>query len=75
MDDQRVQQATERLLHDPVVTGLRSALAGASFRSLYLVGGALRDACLGLETKDFICIGCSTRFDVFALSKSTIDTW
>lgn len=53
MDNQQIQQAIHRILEDPVVTRLRSALAEASTPALYLVGGALRDACLGRETGDF----------------------
>ncbi len=53
MDDQRVRQATCRILDDPVLTRLKAALAEASVPSLYLVGGTLRDAWLGLPTKDF----------------------
>ena len=49
----KCEQATDRILEDPVVTRLRSALAEASSPSLYLVGGALRDAWLGRETRDF----------------------
>jgi len=53
MDNQRIRQATDRILEDPVVTRLRSALAEASSPSLYLVGGALRDGWMGRETRDF----------------------
>ncbi|MGW8321285.1 MAG: CCA tRNA nucleotidyltransferase [Thermodesulfobacteriota bacterium] len=53
MDNQQVRQATDRILQDPVVRRLRSALAEASSPSLFLVGGALRDGWLGRETRDF----------------------
>ncbi len=53
MDDRRVRQASEQILEDPAVRRLRSALLATSSPSLYLVGGALRDRWLGVETRDF----------------------
>ncbi len=47
------RQATESILKDPAVARLRSALSEVGSPPLYLVGGALRDVSLGLETMDF----------------------
>jgi tRNA nucleotidyltransferase/poly(A) polymerase len=53
MHNPQIEQATDRILHHPVVTRLKSAMSEASSPSLYLVGGALRDGWLGRETRDF----------------------
>jgi tRNA nucleotidyltransferase/poly(A) polymerase len=53
MNDPRVKQATDRILDHPALKRLRSVLAESSAPTLHLVGGALRDAVIGLEITDF----------------------
>lgn len=53
MENDRFRQARAWILANPAVERIRKALAEGPSPPLYLVGGALRDACLGLEIRDF----------------------
>jgi poly(A) polymerase len=53
MDSHRIERAQGSILQHPAVEGIRSVLTQTSSPPVYLVGGALRDAWLGLEIRDF----------------------
>ena len=48
-----MQQVRNRIMENPVLNRIRSALSDETFPPLYLVGGALRDGWLGREIRDF----------------------
>jgi poly(A) polymerase len=53
MENDRFHRARARIFANPAVEKIRNALSEGTSPPLYLVGGALRDAWLGLEIRDF----------------------